>query len=64
MTAKNKDYFRERMRLYRRRYPLSQKNFVYTIKCGDTEYAFLRKSDVVIERKHIKDLKENIIKMF
>ena len=59
-------YFAEKMRLYRKRHPLSQKKFVYTIKIGDNQYAFLKKSDIVIERKHINDVKHdiNIIKTF
>ena len=59
-------YFAEKMRLYRKRNPLSQRKFVYTITIGDNEYAFLRKSDIVIERKHINELKHdtNIVKTF
>ena len=62
----NNKYFAEKMRLYRKRNPFSQKQFVYTIKIGDNEYAFLRKSDIVIERKHINNLRKdtNIIKTF
>lgn len=61
-----KEYFADRMRLYRKRNPLSQKKYVYTIKIGKKEYAFLRKSDIAIERKHINDVKQdnNIIKTF
>ena len=64
MTAP--DYFVEKMRLYRKQNPLSQKKFVYVVKVGDTDYAFLRKSDIVVERKDIESLKtnDNIIKMF
>lgn len=57
-------YFKEKMRLYRKRYPLSQKNYVYVVQCGHKKYAFLKKSDIHIERKHVKDLQNNIIKMF
>ena len=62
----NNQYFKEKMQLYRKRHPLSQRKFVYTMKIGGKEYAFLRKSDIVIERKHINTLKKdtNIIKMF
>ena len=57
-------YFKEKMRLYRKRNPLSQKTFVYVVQCGDKEYAFLKKRDIHIERKYVSELKNNIIKMF
>ena len=62
----NNEYFRQKMINYRKRNPLSQRKFVYTMKIGGKEYAFLRKGDIVIERKHISTLRRdtNIIKMF
>ena len=62
----SKDYFKHKMRLYRKRHPLSQRKYVYSVKIGDNEFVFLRKSDIVIERKHINACSPdaNIIKMF
>ena len=63
---KRTNYFAEKMRLYRRQNPLSQKKYVYIIKIGNQEFAFLRKSDIVIQRQDIESLKNNtnIIKTF
>lgn len=62
----NNEYFKHKMRLYRKRNPLSQKKFVYSVKIGDNEFVFLRKSDIVIQRKHVNDCSPDatIIKMF
>ena len=61
-----KEYFNEKMRLYRKQNPLSQKRFVYVVKCGDQQFSFLRKSDIVIQRTNVDEIKNNpnIIKMF
>ena len=59
-------YFKEKMKDFRSRNPLSQKNYVYVVHINDKKYAFLNKSDINIERLNVREYKidNNIINMF
>ena len=62
----SKEYFKDKMRDYRKQNPLSQKNWVYVVKCNDKKYAFLNKRDIQIERINMREynMDTNIINMF
>lgn len=62
----SKEYFKDKMRDYRKQNPLSQKNWVYVVKCKDKKYAFLNKRDIQIERINMREynMDTNIINMF
>ena len=60
------EYYKDKMKLYRKRNPLSQKRFVYMLTIGDKKFAYLYKSDISIQRIDSDTLTTDpsIIKMF